>query len=226
MWAAVVHRAKLRAMKLTSVWLWTATVLAVAIALTSLRYLLPGMPGGAPTIVANQFARTGALVIHAGLSATALTLGALQFFPKFRARWPAWHRRAGTVYVTCCMIGGGAGLLLAAGTTAGPIASAGFGLLAISWLGCTAQAWRLARARDFVRHRRWMTRSYALTFAAVTLRLYLPVSVIAHWDFETSYRAISFLCWVPNLIVAEVWLRTSPAFRTSPPLAAASRSPG
>jgi uncharacterized membrane protein len=213
-------------MKLTSLWLWIAAVLAMGIGLSSYRYLLPGMPGGAPTIVANQFTKTGALVLHAGVSATALILGALQFFPRFRARWPAWHRRAGTVYVTCCLIGGTAALLLAFGSTAGPIATAGFGLLAVSWLGCTAQAWRYAKARDFVRHRRWMTRSYALTFAAVTLRLYLPVVFIAHWDFFVGYRAISFLCWVPNLIVAELWLRLGAGVRTSPPIAAVSQTPG
>jgi uncharacterized membrane protein len=213
-------------MRWTGVWLWTATFLAAAIALASCRYLLPGMPGGAPNIVANRFTHTGALVLHAGVSATALSLGALQFFPRFRARWPVWHRRAGTVYVICCMIGGCAALLLAAGTTAGPIGTAGFGLLAICWLGTTAQAWRYARARDFVRHRRWMTRSYALTFAAVTLRLYLPVLFIGQLDFMAGYRAISFLCWVPNLIVAELWLRYGTGVRTSPPLAAASQIPG
>jgi uncharacterized membrane protein len=213
-------------MRLTGVWLWTATVLAAAIALTAYRYLLPGMPGAPANVLANQFARTGALVLHAGVSATALLLGALQFFPRIRTRWPAWHRRAGTLYVICCMIGGVAALLLALGTSAGPIGSAGFGLLGLLWLGTTAQAWRYARARDFVRHRRWMTRSYALTFAAVTLRLYLPVVFIAHWNPDVGYRAISFLCWVPNLIVAELWLRFSGPFRTSPPIAAASQSPG
>lgn len=213
-------------MKLSAVWLWTATVLAMAIALTSYRYLLPGMPAGATNIVANRFAHTGALALHAGISATALILGALQFFPRLRARWPAWHRRAGTVYVICCLIGGCAALVLAFGTTSGAIATAGFGLLAIGWLGSTAQAWRYVRARDFVRHRRWMTRSYALTFAAVTLRLYLPVVFIGHLDFTPSYQAISFLCWVPNLIVAELWLRFSGPFRTSQPIAAASQSPG
>jgi uncharacterized membrane protein len=213
-------------MRLTSAWLWTATVLAAAIALTSYRYLLPGMPGAPANVLANQFARTGALVLHAGVSATALLLGALQFFPRIRARWPTWHRRAGTVYVVCCMIGGAAALLLAVGTSAGPIGTAGFGLLGLLWLGTTAQAWRYARARDFVRHRRWMTRSYALTFAAVTLRLYLPVVFIAHWNPDVGYRAISFLCWVPNLIVAELWLRYSGSLKTSPPLAAAAQIRG
>ena len=213
-------------MRLTSVWLWTATVLAAAIALTAYRYLLPGMPGAPANVLANQFARTGALVLHAGVSATALLLGALQFFPRIRTRWPAWHRRAGTVYVICCMIGGVAALLLALGTSAGPIGSAGFGLLGLLWLGTTAQAWRYAKARDFVRHRRWMTRSYALTFAAVTLRLYLPVVFIAHLNPDVGYRAISFLCWVPNLIVAELWLRYGGGVRTSPPLAAAAQIRG
>ena len=213
-------------MRLTSVWLWTATVLAAAIALTAYRYLLPGMPGAPANVLANQFAHTGVLVLHAGVSATALLLGALQFFPRIRTRWPAWHRRAGTVYVICCMIGGVAALLLALGTSAGPIGSAGFGLLGLLWLGTTAQAWRYARARDFVRHRRWMTRSYALTFAAVTLRLYLPVVFIAHLNPDVGYRAISFLCWVPNLIVAELWLRYGGGVRTSPPLAAAAQIRG
>ncbi|HLY78525.1 MAG TPA: DUF2306 domain-containing protein [Caulobacteraceae bacterium] len=213
-------------MKLDRIWLWTATVLAAAIALSSYRYLLPGMPGGAPSIVANHFTRTGALLLHAGVSATALILGALQFYPGLRARWPAWHRRAGTLYVIFCLLGGCAALLLAAGTTAGLPATAGFGLLGLSWLGCTAQAWRFARARDFVRHRRWMTRSYALTFAAVTLRLYLPVAYMTHLDITPSYQAISFLCWIPNLIVAELWLRVSAGVRTSPPLATAAQNPG
>ncbi|HVN00789.1 MAG TPA: DUF2306 domain-containing protein [Caulobacteraceae bacterium] len=213
-------------MKLSRLWLWIVAVLAVGVGLASYRYLLPGMPGGAPGPMANSFARLGVLVLHAGVASVALILGAFQFFPKLRGRWPAWHRRAGTTYVAACLVGGAAGLILALGTTAGPIATAGFGLLAIVWIACTAQAWRYARARDFASHRRWMSRSYALTLAAVTLRLYLPVAAIAHVDFAAAYRAISFLCWVPNLIVVEIWLRRGVVVRTSPPRAAASQSPG
>jgi uncharacterized membrane protein len=208
------------------VWLWIAAVLAVLVGVASLRYLALG-PAAAPANVAsNAFARSGVLVVHAGFASVALILGAFQLFPRFRARWPAWHRRAGTVYVVVCLIAGFAGLVLAAGTSSGPIAMAGFGLLAILWIFFTANAWRLARARDFVRHRRWMIRSYALTFAAVTLRLYLPAALMAQLDLLVSYRAIAFLCWVPNLIVAELWLRRDASLRTSPPLAESSRTPG
>ncbi|MFI4975904.1 MAG: DUF2306 domain-containing protein [Caulobacterales bacterium] len=213
-------------MKKTGVWLWIVAILAIGVAVVSYRYLLPGMPGAAPTIVTNRFAPTGALVLHAGIGATVLILGALQFFPAIRARWPAWHRRAGTVYVAGCMIGGTAGLLLAFGSTAGPIATLGFGLLAVLWLGFTANAWRLAKARDFARHERWMLRSYALTFGAVTLRAYLPIGALLHIDFMTAYRAISFLAWVPNLIVAEIILARRVGARTTPVRAAASHSRG
>jgi hypothetical protein len=55
-----------------------------------------------------------------------------------------------------------------------------------------------------------MIRSYALTLAAVTLRLWLPLSQVAGIDFMTAYVAIAWLCWVPNLLVAEWFLRRRP----------------
>jgi hypothetical protein len=50
-----------------------------------------------------------------------------------------------------------------------------------------------------------MIRNYALAFAAVTLRLYLPFSqAVVQMDFISAYRVISWFCWVPNLVIAEV----------------------
>jgi hypothetical protein len=61
---------------------------------------------------------------------------------------------------------------------------------------------------DIDRHRAWMLRNYSLTFAAVTLRIYLPLAAaVLHFDFIPAYRVISWLCWVPNLIVAEILAR-------------------
>lgn len=53
-----------------------------------------------------------------------------------------------------------------------------------------------------------MIRSFALTFGAVTLRIYIPASQIAGIPFALAYSAISWLAWVPNLLVAEllIWL--------------------
>lgn len=147
---------------------------------------------------------------HAGFAATGLLIGGFQFIGSVRARRPAIHRMVGRVYMVCCLLGGVAGLVLAAGSSAGPIASVGFGGLAVAWLTTTAMGWRYARMRRFAEHRRWMIRSWALTLSAVTLRLYLPLAAVMGLPGLTSYLAISFLCWVPNLIVAELIVRRRP----------------
>ncbi|HTO03553.1 MAG TPA: DUF2306 domain-containing protein [Opitutus sp.] len=56
-------------------------------------------------------------------------------------------------------------------------------------------------------HRLWMVRNFALALAAVTLRLYLPASAVAGVRFEEFYPAIAWICWVPNLIVAEWFIK-------------------
>ena len=58
-------------------------------------------------------------------------------------------------------------------------------------------------------HRAWMFRSFALTFAAVTLRLQMPAAGMAGMSFEEFYPIIAWSCWVPNLVAAELWLAFS-----------------
>ncbi|HEV2364336.1 MAG TPA: DUF2306 domain-containing protein [Caulobacteraceae bacterium] len=185
---------------------WTVAALATAIALTSYRYLLPGPPFPAPGPLANRWTHLGVLTAHAAFAATALLVGSFQFVAAVRTNHPSIHRRLGTVYVFCALAGGVAGLALSTGVSSGPVAGAGFGLLALAWMATTFAAWRLARARDLVRHRRWMIRSFALCLAAVTLRLYLPLSQIAGLPFERAYAAIAWICWLPNLAIAELVL--------------------
>lgn len=181
------------------------TLLSLVVALTAYRYPLNVGPL-APNVVANLFARPF-LDLHVAGAATALLIAPFQVLPGLRARRPGLHRVMGRIYVAGCLAGGIGGLVLAFGSTAGPIATAGFGLLALAWLATTVQAWRMALARRVAEHRAWMIRSMALTLAAVTLRLYLPFAALGPIPFFDAYRAIAFLCWVPNLLLAEVWLK-------------------
>jgi uncharacterized membrane protein len=181
---------------------------SLAIGLASLRYLIPHGPGLAPPVLANRFAHLGVLTVHAGFAAAALIVGPLQFLPTLRHSRPSLHRAMGRVYVAACLLGGAAGLVLAFGAATGPVSTAGFGLLALAWMTATTRAFLAARGRRFETHRRWMIRSFALTFAAVTLRLYMPFAFLSPIGYDNTYRAISFLCWVPNLLAAE-WLLAS-----------------
>lgn len=185
--------------------LWgLAAFLSVGVAIYAFAVVpLGGSPG--PQVLANVFAKPW-LVVHVIGAGTALLLVAFQFLPAIRRR-RAIHRWIGRIYASACILGGSAGLVVAVGTTAGPIAAAGFGLLGVIWIYVTGQGWMTARARRFDEHRAWMIRSFALTFAAVTLRIYMPMSMMLHLDMDQAYRAIAWLAWVPNLVVAELYLR-------------------
>jgi len=179
-------------------------LLALFVGLISLRYLFPQIPGfQADNVVANRFAAPF-LPIHAGAAVAALVLGPFQFWGRKDGRRAVWHPLSGALYMLACFVGGATGLVLALGTTSGPIALMGFGLLAVAWLYANGKGLAAVLGRRYAEHRRWMIRSYALTFAAVMLRLYLPLSGVLGLDFTTAYVAISWLCWVPNLIVAEL----------------------
>jgi Predicted membrane protein (DUF2306) len=99
--------------------------------------------------------------------------------------------------------------LIALFSTSGLVAGFGFLGLAIAWLFCTSRAWLAVRRHDYLTHQRWMIRSFALAFAAVMLRIYIPLSQIAGFDYAASYAGIAWLCWVPNLLVAQLLVRSA-----------------
>jgi hypothetical protein len=80
-------------------------------------------------------------------------------------------------------------------------------------------AYRAIRVGHMEEHREWMTRNYGLTFAAVTLRLWLFVLIGTQMGaLETTYKGnmelifaevypvVMWLPWVPNLLFAEYWV--------------------
>jgi Predicted membrane protein (DUF2306) len=185
----------------------TCALMCAALAVFSYRYLF-GVGMVPPVIAGNLFLKPW-LMFHVAGAATALLIGPMQFSSALRARFPTLHRWIGRTYAVSSLVGGAAGFVLALGASTGPITKIGFGGLGISWLVTTSLAWRRAMQGRFVEHRAWMIRSFALTFAAVTLRLFLPLGLLLHMDFVDAYRALAFLCWVPNLILAELYLRNT-----------------
>lgn len=144
-----------------------------------------------------------ALVAHLLGGAAALALGALQHNTRLRTRHLAMHRWCGRMYLVSVGVGGVAALALAGSSVGGLVTHIGFGMLAVLWLGTTGMAYLHVRAGRLQAHRAWMVRSYALTFAAVTLRIYLPLAMLTGLPYEPAYQAIAWLCWVPNLLFVE-----------------------
>ncbi|MCI4429309.1 MAG: DUF2306 domain-containing protein [Burkholderiales bacterium] len=142
---------------------------------------------------------------HVFASVVALALGPFQFSSRLRASRIQLHRFSGRAYLGVGVLFGGlAGLYMSLHAFGGIASQLGFGCLALAWLFTGLRAFLAIRRHDVATHRRWMVRNFALTFAAVTLRLYLPASMAAGIAFELAYPVIAWLCWVPNVVVAEV----------------------
>ena len=176
---------------------------AVGTAAVAFRYVLPKVPF--PTPLPNFYARHGWLVAHATLSAIALLVGPWQFRVGFRDGYRAVHRALGRVYCLAVVAGWITSLPIEAHAQTGVAASAGFLALGAVWIATTSAAYISVCKGRLPSHRRWMIRSYSATLAAVTLRSYLPLLLVASVPLRTSYPLVAWMCWMPNLAVAE-WL--------------------
>jgi hypothetical protein len=82
----------------------------------------------------------------------------------------------------------------------------GFAGLAVALLVTTSFAYIRIRKGRIIEHREWMLRSYALIFAAVTLRIELPLLRVLLHEFSSAYAIVAWLCWLPNLLSAQAWI--------------------
>ena len=158
-----------------------------------------------PDMKQNFLAHPAGIYTHVFACVFAIALCPLQFVRRIRATRPRLHRAIGRAYLGIGVaLGGLSGLYMAMFAFGGLAAKAGFACLALAWLYTGLRAYRAIRRGAVQEHRQWVVRNAALTLAAVTLRLYLPASMMAGIPFEVAYPAIAWLCWVPNLAVAEL----------------------
>ena len=156
------------------------------------------------------------LGVHVFSGMLALLVGPFQFLSWIRRRFLRVHRFLGAVYIASAFALGLTGLVLAPTAYTGLVAVLGFTFLDVAMLFSTWMAVRMIVARRIGEHRRWMIRSFSLVLAGVTLRLMtfahslLVAAGLTDMTFETAYAAISWLCWVPNLLIA-LWITRRPA---------------
>lgn len=186
-------------------------VLANAVGLYPLTYFIIdrqfGLLGSkSPELLANTFWNIG-FYGHILLGGLALFVGWAQFSKKLRNANIKMHRNVGKVYIVSVMISGICGVYIAFNATGGLVASLGFICLGLIWLFTTIKAYIAVRNKDISLHKGFMIYSYAACFAAVTLRIWLPILNIIFEDFTIAYRIVAWLCWVPNLIFAFFWVR-------------------
>lgn len=150
-----------------------------------------------------------AFYIHISASIWVVLTGPFQFIKRLRNRYTSVHRAMGKVYVgAILLLAAPSGFYMALYANGGLAAQSGFTVLSILWFLFTFMAYKRVREGNITKHRRWMIRSYALSFSAITLRLYTPF--LSLWmgmelDFVTQITA--WINWIPNLLVAELIIR-------------------
>ena len=164
-------------------------------------------------LLANALWNT-AFYTHIILGGIALLIGWLQFSTKLRLRKLSLHRTIGKIYMVAVLLSSVAGIGIGFFATGGLVTSAGFICLGIIWFTTTLQAYLEIRNGKVEQHRRLMIYSYAACFAAVTLRLWLPLLILLFGNFIIAYSVVAWLSWVPNMVVANLIVRKLRPYQT------------
>lgn len=150
-----------------------------------------------------------AFYVHVFTAVLALFAGFTQFSQELLRENKALHRFMGKLYVcNILFINVPVGMVLAIYANGQLVGKTAFVLLDCLWFWFTYRAYQSARQKKFVEHKRFMIRSFALTFSAITLRSWKEI--ISHSftiDIAQLYMIDAWLGFVPNLLVAELLIR-------------------
>lgn len=165
---------------------------------------------------ADRLAANIGIGLHFAAGGLILMLGSIQLTAPLRRRFPAFHRWTGRVYIAACVLTAVGGLVYIGmrGTIGGTVMDLGFGLYGVAMLICAFATLRYAIERRVDRHREWAVRLFALAIGSWLYRIeygfwFLFTRGLGHQqDFSGPFDLVMvFFFWLPNLLVAELYLR-------------------
>jgi uncharacterized membrane protein YozB (DUF420 family) len=111
---------------------------------------------------------------HVLVAGLILLIGFFQLHPASMRKYRRIHRITGYIYVMGILFfAAPGGLVMSFFIGRGPLVLASFLCQSVLWFWFTAMALEKIRRGDIEAHKQWMWRSFALTFAAITLRVYI-----------------------------------------------------
>jgi len=143
---------------------------------------------------------------HVAFAVPPILVGPFLFSGRLRNRFRTGHGRMGKLYIAGCMASGITVLPVALTRDDHWVPQVGFSVMAVVWIATTFLAWRTAVNKNFVDHRRWAMRTYALTVAFIHVNLTFRIFVYAYVGDLTEKVFQSILSWNMNLIIVELWL--------------------
>lgn len=159
---------------------------------------------------------TSGIGLHFAAGAVILVLGSIQLIEKIRTRYPVFHRWIGRIYVSSSLLAAVGGLIfiVVKGTIGGLVMNIGFSFYGLLMLTAAVETYRHAAAGRVNKHRAWALRLYALAIGSWLYRmdygfwLQLTNGLGHLHNFEGPFdRVMSFFFFIPNLLVAEIFIR-------------------
>lgn len=127
------------------------------------------------------------------------------------------HKTFGKVYIISILgLAAPGGLFMSFYALGGTFSILNFLIMAILWIVTTSQAWLQAKKGNYHSHKVWITRSFILTNSAVLIRVFSFINNYSlAFDHETAYVIISWMSWLPWLVIYEAWRLTTKVQITS-----------
>ena len=111
--------------------------------------------------------------IHILFGAIALSIGWLQFIPKFQIKRINLHRIIGKIYIISALISAFSGICISFYAADGIIPFLGFILLGLIWFYSTIMVFLYIKNKEITLHQKMIIYSYTACFSGITLRIWL-----------------------------------------------------
>lgn len=146
--------------------------------------------------------------IHVYTAIFALIAGFTQFNTAILKHKTKIHRFVGKVYVLVVLLfDAPSGFFIGLFANGGFYSKISFVTLSILWFYFTLKGFIHIKNKDILNHKKFMLRSFALAFSAITLRLWKVILVhLFHPSPMDVYQIIAWLGWIPNLLLIEYYL--------------------
>lgn len=165
--------------------------------------------------IGNFYWKT-AFYIHVFSAVFTLFAGFTQFSNFILTEQKYWHKLIGKIYVVLILfVNFPSGMVLAICANGLLPSKIAFVILDCLWFLFTLKAYLAIRKGKIESHKKYMMRSFALTFSAITFRLWKIILLnLTSLDEATIYMVDAWLGFVPNLIFIEFIIRFQNYYRT------------
>ncbi|MED4130020.1 DUF2306 domain-containing protein [Shouchella miscanthi] len=143
--------------------------------------------------------------IHILLAIVALITGPLGLSKRVRNKTPFLHRWNGKIYILSILLNMIPGYYVSFFANGGFFSIVGFLTLNTLWLVTTIKGYLFIKKKQIRHHRKWMLRSFMLTYANLTI--YVVVAIFHNAlgvDYGVAYTLAVWSSFTFNLVISEM----------------------